>query len=462
MISSHSSWWLRLPLALGRSQTRPLHASTGSSVGTANQLNQRICRWLAWLFLGGVLLFSTLTVDYMRHSTLEEMEAGHKVAVQLLSTWIQDRGEHDLARILPKLGRVRAHEIRLWQDGQLQYVSPPSSYKPGREAPQWFSALIAPTLPSVYLPVGRAQVEIRPDPSRAVLDAWDDLTRLALPPLVLMLLALILVFRHIARELAPVAEIEQALAQVEAGQRDCRLPHYPVAELERLAQSFNRMVERLTHSEQESRDLEREVYAENLARAQLEQARREWSQELHDQLGQNLVAIGSLAQAIINHNGPSPSGQAASLIQSSAQQVHDDLRRLLTRMRQELPRLDHALQGLIEHWRQCQPTVHCQLQCSGDYRDLSEAQQVALFRLAQEALTNIARHAQAQQVTVTLRRYPSGLELMIEDDGVGFDSQQDFSGFGLAGMKERLQHINGLCHIDSQPGHGCRIHARLL
>ena len=260
----------------------------------------------------------------------------------------------------------------------------------------------------------------------------------------------------------PVARIEAALARVEAGERDLRLPAFGVAELDRIGGSFNRMVERLAHTERETRDLEREVYAEGIARAQLERARREWARELHDELGQNLTAIGSLARSIVNRSEAGPVADAASLIQQAAGNVHEDLRAMLSRMRTEETGIDVALSRLVEHWRACHPQTPCELDCDGDFADLAEPRRLALFRVAQEALTNAARHAGASLIRIALRRDAEGVRLEVADDGNGFDpARRGSNRFGLKGMAERLAECGGSLAINTAPGQGTRISAAL-
>ncbi len=80
----------------------------------------------------------------------------------------------------------------------------------------------------------------------------------------------------------------------------------------------------------------------------------------------------------------------------------------------------------------------------------------ALFRIAQESLTNISKHAQATTITVTLKQ-TSVIHLSIEDNGIGFDPTQNTTGFGLQGMQERTHALGGQFQIHSHPGNGCTI-----
>jgi signal transduction histidine kinase len=87
-----------------------------------------------------------------------------------------------------------------------------------------------------------------------------------------------------------------------------------------------------------------------------------------------------------------------------------------------------------------------------------------MYRILQEALTNVARHAQARVVSVVLKHESIGFELVIQDDGVGFDptaAVSEASGLGLHGMRERVALLGGSVQIESRPGHGTTIRARI-
>jgi len=97
-------------------------------------------------------------------------------------------------------------------------------------------------------------------------------------------------------------------------------------------------------------------------------------------------------------------------------------------------------------------------------RRLSPLVQSTMYRILQEALTNVARHAQARTVAVVLKHEKTVLELVIQDDGVGFDPAavlSEASGLGLHGMQERVALLGGSVQIESRRGHGTVIRARI-
>ncbi len=139
----------------------------------------------------GVLIVDEL--HDMRSSIREEIEAANRVAAHLLgSLALTDSSADGLAAVreqLQKLGHVRANDITLrTASGEVLYRAPPPVYKAGREAPAWFARLLAPAPARQVFGIGDAELIIEAQPSRAILDAWDDLTRLVAVAVIMLLL----------------------------------------------------------------------------------------------------------------------------------------------------------------------------------------------------------------------------------------------------------------------------------
>jgi two-component system, NarL family, sensor histidine kinase UhpB len=212
-----------------------------------------------------IVLFSLVTakivVDDARRSIREEMEAGTKVTLQLLTTMLYssrfvpptEDPNYVLRAFLHSLGRVRANEIRLYKDdGTLVYTSPPPVYKAGRAAPHWFSALVTPELPEVELRVRSGRIIVTPDASRSILDAWDDMKGLIWLALGFLVLVNVVVFWLLGRALRPVKPILLGLSEMERGRLDTRLPGFPLPEFDSISHTFNRMADALEESHAEN------------------------------------------------------------------------------------------------------------------------------------------------------------------------------------------------------------------
>jgi signal transduction histidine kinase len=198
-----------------------------------------------------------------------------------------------------------------------------------------------------------------------------------------------------------------------------------------------------------------------------EQERRRVALELHDELGQLLTAIKINLQIGERFKDQPPLGLYAEnlrIVEDALQHV----RRLATALRPSM--LDDlglapALKWIAEENAKRSGFEFCFHHERTQVRLASEIE-TACFRIVQEALTNIARHAKAKRVEITLRRDVTDLVLCVQDDGLGFDlgamRERAIAGgsLGVLGMQERATLLGGHLEIESEPGHGCTLQLR--
>ena len=197
-----------------------------------------------------------------------------------------------------------------------------------------------------------------------------------------------------------------------------------------------------------------------------EEERRHLSRELHDEFGQLLAAISVHLHAAKGLEGDAARShleECSVLLRRTGAQVRSLAFELRPTML-ESAGLEPTLRWLAE---QHQQHTGIAAQVVGHLNDVSGDVEIACFRAAQEALTNVVRHARAQHVWIELNQTDDALELVVRDDGVGFDVTKTLyraasSGhLGLLGMKERVQILGGNLEVDSEPGHGTRIRISL-
>jgi len=205
--------------------------------------------------------------------------------------------------------------------------------------------------------------------------------------------------------------------------------------------------------------------AQRLFSAQ-EDERRALARELHDEMGQTCTAIRTEA-AMLSAGKLQPNDvlDAAKRIATSAQQISQLTRNMLLQLRPialDSMGLQEALQALCEQW-QVSTGVGCVFQSDPLPSDIDDYVSVTIYRLVQESLTNVARHANATQVNVSLRCSVDGhVNLNIEDNGQGMlDPQANHAGFGLLGMRERSSSLGGQLKLTSKPGQGLQIQVQL-
>ncbi len=202
-------------------------------------------------------------------------------------------------------------------------------------------------------------------------------------------------------------------------------------------------------------------YAARVEELTISQERNRMAREMHDTLGHRLtIAAVQLegAQRLI----PSNPERSTAIIGTVREQIKEgltDLRRTVAMLRasvdEDLP-LDKALTRLVDQVRQA-TAVQIHLSLEDCPQELSLPQHQALYRAAQEGLTNIQRHAHASEAWVRLFAKEGRIHLLISDNGVGFSPDSARTGFGLVGLTERAALQGGEFHIDPRPGGGTQI-----
>lgn len=213
-----------------------------------------------------------------------------------------------------------------------------------------------------------------------------------------------------------------------------------------------------------------ELLAHNRALAQQmirvqEQERRTLARELHDELGQTCTALRVEAALVARLPGvPGPAVAAAARIGAGAEALQHGVRQMLHRLRPadlDALGLPGALEALAASW-QATSGVDCRVTVGEGLAALGDAADVAVFRVAQEALTNVMRHARAHRVDVVLEAGADGaVTLSVRDDGIGMDPQAPRAGLGLLGAQERAAALGGSLTLDSAPGRGLALVLRL-
>jgi signal transduction histidine kinase len=196
-----------------------------------------------------------------------------------------------------------------------------------------------------------------------------------------------------------------------------------------------------------------------------ESERAALARELHDEMGQRCAAL-RIETAVLRHCADGDRAgmlAAAARADASAQALYQSVRELLQRLRpaqlDELGLLA-ALQALCEGW-ELRSGVACVFLHEGVPDELPDAVEVAVYRVAQEALTNAVRHAHATTVRLRLARSGDALQLEASDDGCGMDLAVPRRGLGLLGASERAAALGGELALASAPGQGLRLTLRL-
>src|SRR5512138_246950 len=311
------------------------------------KLRTRLNLVLAGLTATFVVVLLAAQVRSLQLSLHEEIVAANRVASQLLGRLAEidsrEGGTERVLEFLDNLGRVRANDITLQaKDGTVLYRSPQSTYKAGRTAPRWFSRLLAPDAErNVFTLPGGTQLAVQAEVSRAVLDAWDGLLGLLAISVVMLAVVNGLAFWLLGSALAPFPVIAAGLERIESGDLAHRLPPLPGHEASTMGAAFNRMAQAVQDkvlAERKARDaelrLEERRELARLVEQKIEEERRLIAHELHDEFGQSVTAIRSLAEAISAQGGARDAAtrETAQLISAEAGRLYDNMHGLIPRL----------------------------------------------------------------------------------------------------------------------------------
>ena len=446
-------------------------------------LRTRLSFVLTGLLAALLLGLAGLWLQGARTGIHEEVEAATRVSEQWLQVIARQSAGNGISAdqmlaLLQPAGRIRANALEVLDAaGQRLYLSPPPSYKQGRVVPTYFAHLVAPEFAARRIEFGALAVIIHPDPSRSIIDAWDDLCAMA--GWALAFLAMLFFASRLAldRALKPLEKLLIALDRTGQGRFDIRLPAPAAPELARLARAYNGMADRLAQAVDENVRLESDQEVARCLQSRLEAERRSIARELHDELAQGITAVRALAGAIVQRSADQPALQApANSIIGVTGEMQDGVRNILKSLHpkgtsfgaRSTAKIDQkfstTLRPFLESWAQRQPQITLTMALDDELTAVPETQAAALLRVTQEALTNILRHAAARHVSVSLNRIGDWLDLTIRDDGCGLygaPSAQPGCGFGLAGMRERLADFGGSLALSTPAEGGCQLSARL-
>jgi signal transduction histidine kinase len=227
---------------------------------------------------------------------------------------------------------------------------------------------------------------------------------------------------------------------------------------------YSQLLEQSDRLQEQLRQLSRQILSAQ------EEERKHISRELHDVIAQTLTGINvRLAtlkkEAALNITGLDRNiARTQKLVEHSVNIVHQFARELRPAVLDDLG-LIPALQTFMKTFT-ARTGIHTRLTAFAGVEELDAARRTVLFRVAQESLTNVARHAQASRATMSIQKMPDCICMKIKDDGKSFQVQRVLQSrgtnrLGLLGMRERLEMVGGTFNVESAPGKGTTVAARI-
>ena len=269
----------------------------------------------------------------------------------------------------------------------------------------------------------------------------------------------------VQRVVGPITRMAAYARLVAAGDYTVHVPSSPIRELRDMADAFNEMVEQIARYQAGLRQ-----YVAAITKSQ-EEERRRIARDLHDDTIQALIAIGQrleLARDLI-YESPDEAGDQLRDLRKMVTRTIESVRAFSRDLRPTtledlglVPALQYLVNNLIQR-----DGTDASLDVEGSPEGLPPDLEVTIYRIVQEALTNVRRHAQASQVQVRAQFLPHLVIITVRDNGIGFEVPDDVTelahqgNYGLVGLRERAQLFGGQLIITSQPGAGTEVQVLL-
>ncbi len=415
-----------------------------------------------------IVLGGSLAVWQAKTSVDREVNASFNLAVEMINTGIQQYEESENTlhwhQIFSALQHSRHINVSIIDDsGQQTALIGADNKEKFDLAPAWYKKLVVTKQRTNEFSITMSDKSIQhivvtSDPNDEISEAWNESQAYLWSIFVMMLIIFItlnLVFHTVYRA---VGSILSGLRQVESGQYEHVLPNSKISEFDSIATEINSLSNILADARQKNRALARHTMQIQ------EQERQTMSRELHDEMGQSITAIKAMSVAVKQPDTD------VKFIADSIIEICDHLSLVTRSMMRSLHPLSLSelglgatLKELVNEWHRRHADIKIELRYDQDLDLISDEVAIHVYRIVQECLTNIVRHAKAEKVDVILQKINSVqtplIEINVIDDGIGGNSEGN--GFGIRSMRERVESMQGSFSFNSTAGQGVTVTASI-
>lgn len=414
-----------------------------------------------------MMIASLLAIWKARQSVEQEVTSSFNLALQMIDLGFGQsvssaRTEQQWLLQLSRIQQTRHLHIALVDEqGETVDWFSRSFDEDEKQPPGWFVKLVSTEYPTaryqIELVDGRSkQIVLEADPLDEIAEAWGETITYFWSVVVMMLVivfAINVVFHSMLRS---VQAILSGLRQVESGQYGQKLPRFRISEFDAIAREVDNLSEALSVAQHNNQALARHTLQIQ------ESERRTLSRELHDEMGQSLTAIKAMAVALKQPGADCPA-IAASIIEicNRLSGVVRSMMRTLHPLSLSELGLGATLDDLVNEWRRRQPDLAIKLKFDERIDSLNHELAIHVYRIVQECLTNVVRHAQANEVVIDIGydivdRQPR-VTIRVADNGRG--GVAEGHGFGVRSMRERVENMGGQFQFQSSLAGGVCISA---
>jgi two-component system sensor histidine kinase UhpB len=403
------------------------------------------------LLLGGLAL-QTVSPDQFEYENAQGARSAQRVA-DALNAALTTVGNPQQALDAFAVGLGTSEAIEFLRSGPATDRS--AAHAHDRNVPAWFVALLKiPQLRAAYpVRIGTAHVGdivFNPDLSADVFEKWVGFLAIVASGSVLMLLAALSAWLTTGTALRPLAQLGAGLTRMRNGDYDTAIPMAGPPEIRKSCEEANQLAATLKRLSRDNRELLRKLVSVQ------DDERRELARELHDEMGPLLFAIRANATALFETaagSAPEP-GSPAEGILSAAEALQHANRRILEGLSPlyvaELG-LHESIRTLLRNAQAQAPNLKLTSTIDPDLNELDGLLSQTTYRVIQEGVTNVLKHAYATSMAVAAGIEAGQVVIEISDDGVGF-AQRAGLGRGLTGMHERVRALNGTFELFREGG----------
>lgn len=309
--------------------------------------------------------------------------------------------------------------------------------------------------------IGQHTLYIAANPGSEIEERLGDTVRILITLLFFSGATLLIAWWSADRALRPVRALEDALHRLARGEEKPALPAFALREFRRVAGAIDYLADALAASRNAQRALARQLISVQ------EDERRSLARELHDEMGQTLTALNTTAAHLARNAERMEAwaiAECAGDLRRDIRSSGEQLRAMLKSLRPHglaASGLAPTLHELVDGWRGRATGIEFALVLPEPFPELDEATALTLYRVAQEALTNVVRHSGARHCALRLALAGRHLRLEVIDDGRGIPPAGPVRGGGLLGMTERLDMAGGALALSANPAGGLRLVATL-
>jgi len=429
-------------------------------------LQIRLIGLIAVILLLSLVLGGAVACVSASRSVQTEMRSALAVGRQTIEAAVgslepSDHVPRDLEQIVLSFKGNRHLRVSMTADPAAR--AEPSIERPVLDSiPPWLVTLIGGRPQTEQIPVsvggrGYGSIVIETDPHNEIVETWnefgDDLLVLGL----FFVATIALVYVVIGRTLRPLDRLAAGLQEIGRGNYGARISARLPPELSKLRDSFNAMAQRLSEMNAENRRLDQRLVTLR------DQERAELARDLHDEVGPFLFAINIDAANIARHVDearPQHIPEHVHSIVDAVTRMQKRVRHMLRRLRSvevEEAGLGEAVGHLQQFWQRRHPEIDFQVLLDAECESFGDPLDRTIYHIVQECLSNAVRHGEPRAVRVTIEAPgTSDIAIRIADDGRGMSEPRNL-GFGLVGMRERVEALGGRLIITSAPGLGVSV-----